>query len=378
MKFVRIHRIVIVISVAFLAASYFCVSASAAEKIADGGIYQSYENLDDKLTDEARDALEKLGVKDPDFDSIFNISAGKAWELFKELVTGQTESPMKCLVRLLSVIILLAVCESFVPEGSGVKPVTEAVGVLFCVISIISPLSKSISSAVASISATESFMLTLIPTLAGVVTVSGNPTLALSFQTIAFTAAQVMSAVSKNYIVPVVGAVLSLDITGALMPSFRLNSLTSLIKKVITAVLSFGSTVFVSALGIKGALANAADTVASKSVKLVISSAVPVVGGAMSEAYSGVIGSLVLVKSTLGIFGIVAIALISLPSCVQLLFWSFSLRLSASVAELFHRQTIADLLTAISSAAVLLNVVLLFNTVLFIISTALILVIKAG
>lgn len=362
----------LIILTAAVLISAFGISALAANSS------ENYDEINSALSEEAKEALEKLGIKEIDFDSVFNVSADRAWELFKELVTGNIDSPMKCLVRLLSVIILLAVCESFVPEGSGIKPITEAVGVLLCVISVISPLSKAISSAVASVSATESFMVALIPTLAGVVAVSGNPTLAVSFQTIAFTAAQLMSAVSKNYIVPVVGAVLSLDITGALMPSFWLSSLTSLIKKVITTVLSFGSTVFVSALGIKGALANAADTVASRSVKLVISSAVPVVGGALSEAYNGVIGSLVLVKSTLGIFGIVAVALINLPSLIQLLFWSFALRLSAAAAELFHRHTIAELLTAISSAAVLLNVVLLFNAVLFIISTALILVIKAG
>ena len=85
-----------------------------------------------------------------------------------------------------------------------------------------------------------------------------------------------------------------------------------------------------------------------------------------------------LVKSTVGIFGIAAVALINLPSCIQLLFWIFALKLSAAIGELFNQQGIAELLKALASSITLLNVVLLFNAVLFIISTALILVIKAG
>ena len=97
-----------------------------------------------------------------------------------------------------------------------------------------------------------------------------------------------------------------------------------------------------------------------------------------AEAYTGIVGSLVLARSTVGIFGIAVIALINLPSCLQLVFWIFALRLSAAVGELFNQETAAKLLHAIGSAITLLNGVLLFNAVLFIISTALILIIKAG
>lgn len=252
------------------------------------------------------------------------------------------------------------------------------VGALLCIASVISPLSTAISCAATSVTLSEKLMLSLIPVLAGVIAVTGNPTLAASFQSIAFSGAQIISGISNSYIVPIVGAVMALDVTGSIMPSFKLGGITSLIKKAVTTVLSFVSSLFVAFLGLKGALANAADTVTSKGIKLVISSTVPVVGGALSEAYSGIIGSLVLVKSTVGIFGIAAIALINLPSCIQLLFWIFALKISAAVGELFNQTSLAELLNALASSITLLNVVLLFNAVLFIISTALILVIKAG
>ncbi len=336
------------------------------------------DELYSAVPDEIKELFEEVGINEISFDSIFNVKAKDILALFKKLITGGIESPINSLVRLVAVIVLLAVCECFVPDDSKIKALTEMAGILFCTVSVLSQLTTAISSAVASITVTEKFMLILIPVLTAIVSVAGNPTLALSFQSIAFVGAEIISGVASNVIVPVVGAVLSLDITGSIMPAYKLTGLTDFIKKTITVIMSFAATLFVSFLGLKGALANAADSLASKGIKLVISSAVPVVGGALSEAYSGVIGSLVLAKSTVGIFGICAVALINLPSCVQLLFWIFALRFGAAVADLFEQHSISSLLKALASSITLLNVVLLFVAVLFIISTALLLLIRAG
>ena len=358
----------------FFLVTLFLFSVSSYAKSYADDVKEIYDSLDS----ETQELLKDIGADTADFDSMFGVTPKKIWSLTKKLITGNIEAPTRSVVRLIAVIILIAIFECFAPEDTKIKTVVGIVGTLLCIISVISPLSTAISSAVSSIAVGEKLMLALIPVLAAVVTATGNPTLAASFQSIAFAGAQIISGISNGYIVPIVGAVMALDITGSIMPSFKLGGITSLIKKTVTAVLTFVSTLFVSFLGIKGALANAADTVASKGIKLVISSAVPVVGGALSEAYSGIIGSLVLVKSTIGILGIAAVALINLPSCLQLLFWVFALRFSSAIGELFNQQNIAELLRALASSLTLLNVVLLFNAVLFIISTALILVIKAG
>lgn len=371
-------KLILTIAVALFAALIFSCFASAEEYsgsiISESGADELYSSL----SDDTKELLDGMGIDGLSFDSIFSVTPKSVVSLFKKLITGGIEAPTASLVRLIAVIILLSVCECFMPDDGQMKPVTETAGALFCIISVASPLTTAVSSSVASITVSGKFMLGLIPVLAGIITAAGNPALALSFRSIAFYAAQVISGISANQITPLVGGVLSLDIAGALMPSFRLGSITELIKKTLTAVLSFAATLFVSFLGLKSALANAADTVASRGIRLAISAAVPVVGGALSEAYSGVVGSLVLARSTVGIFGIAAIALINLPSCVQLLFWIFALRLGAAAGELFGQQGTAGLLRSVASAITLLNVVLLFNAVLFIISTALILLIKAG
>lgn len=363
------------------AALMFCalltINVSAETDTTDSGIFEE-EKLYESVPEQVKELLQKLGIDKIDFDSVFNVGADDIIKLFGNLLTGTIESPLKATVRLIAIIILIAVCESFMPDGAKINSVINLVGVLFCVISIINPISTVIKFAVASVTVSEKFMLVLLPVLTAVVSASGNPTLALSFQSIAFAAAQIISAVATKAIVPIIGVILALDISGSLMPKFSLTGITEIIKKSVTFILSFSATLFVSFLGLKAGLANTADTLATKGIKLVISSAVPIVGGALSEAYSGVLGNIMLAKSTIGVFGLCSIALIVLPSCIQLVFWIFSLKLSAGIAEMFELKGIVSLLKSVSSSLVLLNVVIVFVAVLFIISISLILILKAG
>lgn len=335
-------------------------------------------DISQAIPDETAELLELLDIDTVDFDAIFNVKAEDCVAVAKKLLTGGLESPFKSLVRLIVIITLIAIFESFLPDDAGFRLTVEVVASLLCTLSVIEPLSTAITSAVASISVSETFMLTLIPLLTAIVSLSGNPTLALSFQSIAFAAAQIISGIAESVIVPIVGAVLALDVTASVMPTFSLSGLTDFIKKTITSVLSIGASVFMSFLGIKGVLANAADTVAGKGIKMIISSAVPVVGGALSEAYSGIMGSIVIVRSTVGIIGICIIALINLPSLIQLLFWIFALRFAAASADLFEQKAISAFLRALASSLTLLNVVLLFVAVLFILSTALLISLRTG
>lgn len=363
------------------AALMFCalltINVSAETDTTDSGIFEE-EKLYESVPEQVKELLQKLGIDKIDFDSVFNVGADDIIKLLGNLLTGTIESPLKATVRLIAIIILIAVCKSFMPDEAKINSVINLVGVLFCVISIINPISTVIKFAVASVTVSEKFMLVLLPVLTAVVSASGNPTLALSFQSIAFAAAQMISAVATKAIVPIIGVILALDISSSLMPKFSLTGITEIIKKSVTFILSFSATLFVSFLGLKAGLANTADTLATKGIKLVISSAVPIVGGALSEAYSGVLGNIMLAKSTIGVFGLCSIALIVLPSCIQLVFWIFSLKLSAGIAEMFELKGIVSLLKSVSSSLVLLNVVIVFVAVLFIISISLILILKAG
>lgn len=334
------------------------------------------KELFDSVDGEAGDVLASLGIENISFESLFDISPQKVFSSLKDIAEGKADEPVKAVIKIMGIIVMLSVGETFLPDNDKMKSLLNTVGVLLCAAALSVPVYRAIESAVSSVGMCCTFMKTLIPVMAGALIASGNPMTAASFQTWAFAAAQFISSICQSFIIPVVGAVVALDISGAVMPEYRFSSITSFIKKAVISVLSFTATMYVSFLGIKNALSSSADSVAGKGIKLLISSAVPVVGGALSEAYSGIIGSLTLVKSTVGVFGIICVAVITLPSVIQLLFWIFALKLCAAAGEIFIQNEVSGLLSSLSSALTLMNVVLLFNCVLFIISMALLLNLK--
>ena len=166
----------------FFLVTLFLFSVSSYAKSYADDVKEIYDSLDS----ETQEFLKDIGADTADFDSMFGVTPQKIWALTKKLITGNIEAPTRSAVRLISVIILIAIFECFAPEDTRIKTIVGIVGTLLCVISVISPLSTAVSSAVSSIAVGEKLMLALIPVLAAVVTVTGNPTLAASFQSIAF------------------------------------------------------------------------------------------------------------------------------------------------------------------------------------------------
>lgn len=336
------------------------------------GIGEIYSSMDS----ETQETLSQLGIDGVDFNSLFEISPQRVFGFIKDIALGKSKEPLKAVVKISGIMLILSIGEAFLPDEEKMKSLLNTFGVLLIIAALSVPVYESAGSAISSVGMCCTFMKALIPVLAGAVIASGSPMTALSFQSWAFAAAQLISSVCQSFIIPVVGAVIAIDISSSLMPDYQLGGITKLIKKTVISVLSFTATLYVSFLGIKSTLSSAADSVAAKGIKLIISSAVPVVGGALSEAYSGIIGSLALVKSTVGVFGIISVAAITLPSMIQLIFWVFALKICAAAGSVFMQSETSNLLEALSSALVLMNVVLIFNGVLFIISMALLLNLK--
>ena len=120
---------------------------------------------------------------------------------------------------------------------------------------------------------------------------------------------------------------LALGLVGSVSPGMKLDAAGGAINKACSWLLGLAATLFVGLLSLQGLVGAAADSLAGRAIRFSLSSFVPVVGGALSEAFSSVQGCLQLLKSTLGGFGILATALIALPPLLECALWSLTLSL---------------------------------------------------
>ena len=109
---------------------------------------------------------------------------------------------------------------------------------------------------------------------------------------------------------------------------------------------------------------------------MLVSGTLPVVGSTLSEAYTSVLGSMGLIQNAVGVFGIVVIVLMHLPVILELLLWYLALMFAAAIGGMLGQTQIKKLLEGIAATVSLVNIFVIFNGFLLVISTGVILQFK--
>lgn len=338
----------------------------------------NFDEIISSLDGDTKNILSELELDSMDFEKMFSLQPGKLFKILAEIVNGKLKSPLKSFAIIIAVMIITASVECFIPESNKMKTVLNSVSVLITLIAISKPVFTVADLGLSAVKMSSKFMLLFIPAFVAVISLSGNPQLAFSYNSLLLTFGQVVTQVSDSIIKPAIGVFFSLGLSSSISPEFNFRELCSQIKKISTLTISFLSGMFFSLLSIKGVLANASDSIASRGVKFLISSFIPIVGGSISDGFSSIVGSVNMLKSMMGVFALSAVAVINLPVIIELAIWTVLLRLSASIASTVSCISISDTLKIIADSTVFINVIIILNCVIIIISTALMLLIKAG
>ena len=321
------------------------------------------DSLDDSLPDDVKDTIDSAGIDISNWQSMLSPSPKKIISMFADIARGSFKKPIKDMVIIAGVVIFVGLIKGTAAAENFSEPLNIVIG---CAV------------AITVFASTSDFMLALIPVLAGIITAAGNPTLALTYGSFAMAAAQAAAQTAGNIIMPLCGAFSAFGVSASLSPELKLTKLADMIKKLTIGVLSFVAAAFSAVLGLKSLLAGSADTLASKGIKLALSSAVPIVGGALSDAYSSIIGSVSLLKSTVGVFGVIAVVMIDLPVVLQLTARIILLKLLGVLSSSMGDDTTGEVLDTLSSALTVINAAVIFTAALFIISTGIVISVKAG
>jgi len=149
-------------------------------------------------------------------------------------------------------------------------------------------------------------------------------------------------------------------------------------KKYLITAVSVCATAFVSILSLKTAVASKADVIGLRSVRFAINSVVPVIGGAISEGLLSIQAYSSLIKSSVGVVGIVAVALVFLPSILEVTFWRLFLSLCSTVSQMFSDSSVSSVLKAFTDALLIMNVILILSMVTTIISIGILIAAKGS
>lgn len=313
--------------------------------------------------------LDELGVLDFSYESITGLSFNDIVGLLKSLFQKKAELPIKSSVTVLVFILLSAFLQSLKAESDdSVNMIYSTATALLVATVVLVKLTSTVSLASMAISVASNFVYAFIPVFCSIVVASGGITTGFSTNTTLLILAQGLSFISSNVFMPIVNCYLALGVTSSLRYELNLDKLLSSVKKIITTCISFASGVFVSVLSVKTAVAGRADMLGLRSIRFAINSVVPVIGSSISEGLLSIQAYSSLIKSSVGIVGVVAVALVFLPSIIEVVLWRMSLTLCVIVSDIFGDKSVSAVLNAFLNTLLLINVILILSMVTTVIS----------
>lgn len=353
--------------------TYTCFAEDSSESGVTEQAQSVFSELLSSLEEETKEALSEIGIDDADYTQLLSLSPKRVVDAILELFTGKMSEKLKAVGFVCALLVLSAVLEGFAQPGSTMHSVFSVFTTLLIVVSLLLPVSESLVQAFSAMELSSNFLLAYIPAFAGVISMSGKPLSSAAYSSVMIGLSNLLAQCNVKVFLPVVQVFFSLNIASSVQPKYAFNSLVAFFKKAVTVLLGFSATIFTGLLAIKGSLASAGDSVAVRGVKMLVGSAVPVVGSALSDAYTSVLGSITLIQNAVGIFGIVVFALMHVPVILDLLLWYLALSFTASVSEALGQKQAATLLNGIASTVSLVNTLVIFTAFILIISTGIML-----
>ena len=292
------------------------------------------------------------------------------------MLKTESTAPLQTLTLLLGVILLSALAQSL-RQGEGVGTVYECVCTLCAVGLISAPLTAVFERAASVLNRTSDFMLGFTGIYGGVIAVSGGISTAALYQGSMAVVCELALEISAKLIFPLLSMSLAMSVVDAVNPAVALSGLIGMIHKVTAWVLGLLMSAFLGLLSVQSMVTAAADRAGTKAAKYVISGAVPIVGGAVSDAYAAVLGSMGVLRSGTGMAGILLLLSILLPVILSLGLYRLMVMAAGAVSELFAVPALTRLFKNLEtvlatgfSAAVSFGVMFVFSTaVLMLIGT---------
>jgi stage III sporulation protein AE len=115
-----------------------------------------------------------------------------------------------------------------------------------------------------------------------------------------------------------------------------------------------------------------------KAVKFTVSGGVPFIGGAVSDALGVVNGSVAVLKSTTGAFGIVAVVAVCLPALLSVICFRIALALASAISEMFGANRLGSLLKSGEGVLSIILAMLVCFMLVMLVSVALMIRIGSG
>ena len=309
------------------------------------------EEVEDALSPDAQALLEQLDGDAAD-SSTLSKGAAKLWDKACQLLAAEFRSSLRVMVVLLGAVLLYGVAEgSFQaaehPLMANFVPLSF---VLVITMTAAGDVQTMMGAGTETMEQLDVLSKALLPSLAAAVAASGGIVSAGVRQVATVFFANLLMTLIHSVLLPQVYFYVAASAADAMLPGNPLRRIAAGIKKVVTWALTGALVLFTGYLTISGAAATSADALTLQVTRTVISTAVPVVGGIISQASGSVLSGAGLLKNSIGIFGMLAVLATCLTPFLRLAVQYLLYKITAFLAGTAGNGMLVELIDALGSA----------------------------
>ncbi len=359
-------------------------NCSAAEDV-NQDEYNEYLNSFDLssfelLDDDTQDFLDSMGILDFDYENLTDISLESVLEHIYSVITNSADGPVKSGIIVIVFVLLSSFFRSFNTQinKSEISSVFSTLSTLIVSVFLVYSLTDCFALCCSTIELCANFSFAFFPAFCIIVATSGSAMTSFSVNTTLLVLAQAMNYISELVFIPITNCFLALGICSGLRQELNLNSTIKMLKRVITTAISTLSAIFVSILSVKTAVASRADALGLRSVRFAINSVVPVIGSSISEGLLSIQSYSSLIKTSVGVVGIIAVVSVFLPALIEVNLWRLVLSGASMCGDLFGDTGCVRAIETFRDALLIVDVLLILTMVTTIISIGILVAAKSG
>lgn len=389
-KHAKIYIIILIFLILLLSAILsdnkicFAKTDKDAEEILEENIENNLSDIDmsklEELFDNVSEDYKTLFGKDV-VDTAKQIIYGKYEGGFDDflniMLKGLSKSILDILPTILTIVaiaILYSLLGGFT-SGFVQKPTEKLIYFATystMILIVMVEVGKVIKLTTNTISNISILMQAIFPILLTMTTLLGGVTTSAVFKPMMTTLVTIITIFISKIIIPMFIAAIAFSIVGNLTKSVKLDKLTEFFKSSATYILGGVFSLFVAFLTFQGLTGGVIDSISIKTAKFAMQSYIPVLGGYLSDGFDLMLASLVLIKNSIGVIGLIMIlSIIALPT-IKIIVLSLGLKLASGIIEPVCDNKFSKMLSNIASNMTLLIISLVGAGFMFLITIMLI------
>ncbi|MDF2572740.1 MAG: spoIIIAE [Sporomusa sp.] len=282
--------------------------------------------------------------------------------LFKEIAIN-----IHLMGKLLFLAVLCALLQNLQNsfEQSAISLLAYSVCFIFLSVIALNAFYQGLTLARETVTNMVGFMEALLPLLLSLLAGVGALTSVALFTPLMLLVVSATSVLVKDIVLPLLFLTAILECVNYLSGNYKLSNFAGVLKQSGMMILGLVLVIFIGIISIQGVAGSVADGLTLRTAKYATATFIPVVGKMFADTVELVMGASLLLKNAVGIFGVLAIALLCALPLIKLISLVIVIKIAGALIQPMGDEKMAKCLDAMGNNLLLVFAALLTVALMF-------------